>query len=69
LTPEAMGKIEDYNKNFFGGEFKLCSEEIGKTKHYGEEVEYEIFRDYKILFFDIGKELIHVKGKSVSYVR
>ncbi|KGX85187.1 hypothetical protein [Pontibacillus litoralis] len=69
LTSEAIKKIEDYNKEHFGGEFEVQSSQMNQQFPFGQEVSYKVNATHEFLFLPIVSREISLKGAAISQVR
>lgn len=68
LTEEALESIGEYSEDYYGGRFKVESENTGKVE-FGDVVEYDVKANVEILFLPVPNWEMTFKGAGVSYVR
>ncbi|MEK4692417.1 hypothetical protein [Bacillus sp. FSL W8-1202] len=69
LTTSAIEHIEEYNKKYYDSRFKIESPMMNQKVKYGDEVNYTVQGNFKILYFNLPIQTISIKGSALSLIR
>ncbi|AVI31077.1 MULTISPECIES: hypothetical protein [Bacillaceae] len=69
LTPSAMEKLQEYNEKHYDSRFTIESPMMSQKLKYGDEVNYTVKGNFKILYFDLPIQTVSTKGSALSLIR
>ncbi|MGM0941316.1 MAG: hypothetical protein ACQEWU_10190 [Bacillota bacterium] len=69
FTPKAESNINTYSEEHYQGRYSVASLSGTDKKSFGENIDYLITAQMKILFFDLPDQIINIRGSTISQVR